>query len=231
MSGIYADLSNQKILIIGGGSRMGLATAKLAANQGAEVIISGRSEDKLKKAAIEINQGLGVYAADASNPEEIQALLGNLQPIDHVVVTASSTEAPASSFPRTSPDIAQAAFKRLWICYNVLHFAPQHMNKQGSITLTSGSSAKTPVKGYGVWGALHGSINAFISQSAIELAPIRVNAVSPGGIGIHADRQLVERVGKVEDIAQMILAIITNPVVTSTIIDVDGGERLGTWSG
>jgi len=231
MPDIYADLSNQRVLVIGGGSRMGLAIAKLAAYQGAQVIISGRSEDKLKKAVGEINQELAMYAADASNPDEIQALLENFQPIDHIVVTASSTEAKASSIPHTSPDIAQAAFKRLWISYNVLHFAPKHMSRNGSITLISGSSAKTPVKGYGVWGALHGSINAFISQAALELAPIRVNAVSPGGIGIRADRQLVEHAGQVEDIAQMVLAVIFNPMVTSAIIDVDGGERLGTWSG
>jgi NAD(P)-dependent dehydrogenase (short-subunit alcohol dehydrogenase family) len=94
-----------------------------------------------------------------------------------------------------------------------------------------GSSARTPVRGYGVWGTLHGSINALVRQAAIDLAPIRVNAVSPGGIGIRADRQLTEHRGQFEDVANMILAVVANPAVTAAVIDVDGGERLGTWNG
>lgn len=115
--------------------------------------------------------------------------------------------------------------------YNLLHCAPIGLVRNGSVTLISGSSARTPAKGYGVWGSLHGSINALVKQSAIDLAPIRVNAVSPGGIGLRADRQLTDHHGQFEDVANMIVAVMRSPAVTATIIDVDGGERLGTWSG
>ena len=76
---------------------------------------------------------------------------------------------------------------------------------------------------------MHGSIEALARAAAIELAPIRINVVSPGGIGMRSDRQLVHHAGQPDDVAAMILAVITNLAVTNTVIDVDGGERLGNW--
>ncbi len=113
--------------------------------------------------------------------------------------------------------------------YRILHRASDYLVRNGSVTLISGSSSKTPRKGYGFWGTLHGSIEALGRNAALELAPIRVNVVSPGGIGLPPDRQLAEHHGRPEDVATMILAIIRNPAVTNAKIDVDGGERQGTW--
>jgi NAD(P)-dependent dehydrogenase (short-subunit alcohol dehydrogenase family) len=70
-----------------------------------------------------------------------------------------------------------------------------------------------------------------IRPAALELAPIRVNAISPGGIGLTPDRQLAHHAGQPIDVAKMAIALMTNPAVTNTIVDVDSGERLGTWSG
>jgi NAD(P)-dependent dehydrogenase (short-subunit alcohol dehydrogenase family) len=63
------------------------------------------------------------------------------------------------------------------------------------------------------------------------LAPIRVNVVSPGGIGIAPDRQLVPRLGQPSDIGVAVAALIASPAVTGAVLDVDSGERKGTWSG
>jgi NAD(P)-dependent dehydrogenase (short-subunit alcohol dehydrogenase family) len=105
------------------------------------------------------------------------------------------------------------------------------MTRRGSITVISGSSARRPGTGFGVWTALHGAIEALARAAALELAPLRVNVVSPGGIGLHPDRQLTEHRGAPEDIGQAVLALITNPAITNAVLDVDGGERLGVWSG
>lgn len=224
------NLQNQRVLVIGGSSRMGLEVARQAAALGAEVILSSRSADKLQAAAAELKSVVQTYAADASKSDEAERLMNNLAPLDHIVVTASSNIS-ASSIIDTSPASAQAAFSRFWLSYHVLHFAPGKVRSSGSITLLSGSSGRRPVVGYGVWGTLHGSIEAMARSAALELAPIRINVVLPGGIGLRPDRQLSHHAGQPEDIAAMAIALMTNLAVTNAVVDVDGGERLGAWSG
>jgi NAD(P)-dependent dehydrogenase (short-subunit alcohol dehydrogenase family) len=87
------------------------------------------------------------------------------------------------------------------------------------------------VAGYGVWSALHGGIEALAKAAALELAPIRVNVLSPGGIGIQPDRNLVHHAGQPDDLASAAVMVMGNPAMTAAVIDVDGGERLGMWSG
>ena len=222
-------LVGQRILIIGGGSRMGLATARLAAAKGAHVILSSRSRSRLEAAAVDIPGDVSVSEGDAARPDEAESLLRGLAPLDHIVVTASSGNVDAGGVRDTPPALAQEAFSRFWLSYHILHFAPGVVRENGSITLLSGSSGRRPVAGYGVWSTLHGSIEALARAAALELAPIRVNVVSPGGIGIQSDRQLAHHAGQPEDVAAMILALIANPAVTNTVVDVDGGERLGDW--
>ncbi len=222
-------LAGQQVLIIGGGSRMGLATARLVAGQGAHVILSGRSEEKLRQATESLGRQASFRAADATDPAQVESLLAQVRP-DHVVVTASAS-GHASAIPQTSPEAARDAFGRFWMGYHVLHYAPGYVSRQGSVTLLSGSSGKTPAPGYGFWGTLHGSLEALARNAALELAPIRVNVVSPGGIGLPPDRQLTQHRGQPEDVAAMILALLANPAVTNAKIDVDGGERTGHWSG
>lgn len=84
--------------------------------------------------------------------------------------------------------------------------------------------------GYGVWGTLHRSIEALAKSATLELAPFRVNVISPGGIGLQPDRQLIPRIGQPEDIAKIAIALMTNLAMTGAVIDVDSGERLGNWS-
>jgi NAD(P)-dependent dehydrogenase (short-subunit alcohol dehydrogenase family) len=224
------SLNEQKVLIIGGSSRMGLEIARFSARLGASVILSSRSQSKLETAIASLPTGVTAYAADAAIEREAAQLLQDLAPLDHIVITASSGTS-ASSIPETSSEVVQAAFSRFWMSYHVLHFAPKVMNPSGSITLLSGSSGRRPIAGYGVWSSLHGSIESLVRPAALELAPIRVNAISPGGIGLTPDRQLTHHVGQPIDIAKMAIALMTNPAITNTIIDVDGGERLGSWSG
>ncbi|WP_299223713.1 SDR family oxidoreductase [uncultured Aquimarina sp.] len=223
-------MKRERVLIIGGSGGMGLATAKVLIKNDYEIIVSGRTEAKLIDISNQLGPNSSYVVMDASNTVELRNKLTELPKIDHMVV-AVSVRANASDIKTTSEENAKQAFQRFWISYNVLHFASQVLNRNGSVTLISGSSGKTPLKGYGVWGTLHGSLNTLVKQASIDIAPFRVNAVSPGGIGINTDRQLTEHRGNVEDIANMIFAIISNPAVTSTVIDVDGGERMGTWNG
>jgi NAD(P)-dependent dehydrogenase (short-subunit alcohol dehydrogenase family) len=226
-------MKDKRILFVGGNHGMGLAAAKMAGNSGADVIISARNESKLKEIIKNELQGKGAYyVCDASNAQNVETMLKDLSPFSDIVVTATGSPVSASSILNTPPDVAREAMEGLWISYNIVHLAKNFIQRHGSITLISGSSAKTPGMSWGFWGISQGSINSLVRFGSIELAPIRVNAVSPGGIGIkNPDRQLVEHRGVPEDVAQMIIALISNPHVTGTVIDVDGGERQGTWNG
>ena len=220
----------KKVMIIGGAGRMGLATAQILLKKGYSVIIAGRNEGKLKVLTDELGANCEYLSVDANRTEELKAALSQTSDLKHIVVSVS-TRANASGINHTTVNEAKDAFQRFWISYNVLHQAAQFLDRDGSVTLISGSSAKIPLKGFGVWGTLHGSLNSLVKQAAIDIAPIRVNAISPGGIGMNPDRQLAEHYGSFEDIANMIAAVIENPAVTATIIDVDSGERQGTWNG
>lgn len=208
---------------------MGLATARLAAERGFQVIIAGRSKEKLKNTQSSLKGNVEIYQIDLMKDDETATMLESLHPINHVVVTVSAPSSASSIFA-TDVNTAKQAFERFWMNYRILHYAKKYLSKNGSITLISGSSSKSPAKGYGFWGTLHGSIEGLARNAAIELAPIRVNVVSPGGIGLQPDRQLLEHFGSPEDVAKMILAIIENPAVTNAKIDVDSGERQGEWS-
>jgi NAD(P)-dependent dehydrogenase (short-subunit alcohol dehydrogenase family) len=226
-------MKGKRILFVGGNQGMGLAAAKIANNSGADVIISARDESKLKEIVKnEFHEKCRYHACDASDPKQVEVMLKALQPLSDIVVTATGSRVSASSILNTPPDVAHQAMAGLWIAYNIVHLAKNFMQAHGSITLISGSSAKTPGKNWGFWGIAQGSINALVRFGALELAPMRINAVSPGGIGVKTpDRQLVAHRGVPDDVAQMIVALISNPHVTGAIIDVDGGERQGTWNG
>ncbi len=223
-------MKKEHTLIIGGSGGMGLATAKILLKNNHRITLAGRNKDKLSTLVRKLGKDCNFKVLDASKYVELTEVLSDIKDIDHIVVSISA-KANASGINNTSEENAKQAFQRFWTSYNVLHLGVKYLKRNGSVTLISGSSGKTPLKGYGVWGTLHGSINALVKQASIDIAPIRVNAVSPGGIGINTDRQLAEHKGQVEDIARMIYAIISNPAVTSTVIDVDGGERMGTWNG
>ena len=226
-------MKDKRILFVGGNQGMGLAAAKIANGRGAEVVISSRNESALKDIVKKEFGGKASYfSCDASNFESVRTMLKTLQPISDIVVTATGNRVPASSILKTPTELAQQAFQGLWISYNIVHTAKEYMQRNGSITLISGSSAKTPGEGWGFWGIAQGSINSLVRYGSLELAPVRLNAISPGGIGIkNPDRQLTEHRGTPEDIGQMIIALMANPHVTGAVVDVDGGERQGHWNG
>lgn len=209
---------------------MGLAVAKQASTREFEVIVAGRNERKLQPIVQDLGGETSFYQVDAMDDQEVLEMLGKLAPINHVVITVNAP-GRATSIRDTGVEDAKLVFERFWMNYRVLHLAADYMESSGSITLISGSSSKTPAAQHSVWGTLHGSIEALARNAALDLAPIRVNVVSPGGIGLSPDRQLAAHRGVPEDIGHAILSLIENPAITNTKLDVDSGERQGTWSG
>jgi NADP-dependent 3-hydroxy acid dehydrogenase YdfG len=221
------DLRDAQVLIIGTGG-MGTATAQRSLDAGAQVTLAGRSGDRLAAIAARL-PGLKTQVADTEDADQTAELMRAQAPWDHVAVLTGGAGTRASSIVDTPLANAKPAFSRVWMTYNVLHSAPETVRPGGSICVLSGSSGRRPLAGFGVWGTLHGSLEALALNAAVELSPIRVNVVSPGGIGIRMDRQLVEHAGVADDIAKMVYALMVNPAITSAVVDVDCGERLGTY--
>ena len=215
-------------VVVGGTGSMGSAVARHRAAAGDHVVLVGRNEQRLRE-AIQRTGATQAIAADFADPVATQHALEDLETIDHLVVATSAGPVRATSIPDTDPADFQQVHQRLWASFNALHFGHAHIRPGGSITLISGSSGRRPGTGFGVWTSLHGSIEALARAATIELAPVRVNVVSPGGIGMQPDRQLIERRGTADDIGLAVSSLIANPAITGAVLDVDGGERLGTW--
>ncbi|MBP2831066.1 SDR family oxidoreductase [Aquimarina sp. U1-2] len=220
-------MKKENILIIGGTSSMGLTTAQLALKKEYTVFVAGRNENKLNTTAKLLD--VQTIKLDATSDEDFSKAFQTLPKLNHIIITVNAP-GTASSIIETDVSTAKIAFERFWMNYRLLHIVKNYMNRIGSITLISGSSSKTPIKGYGFWGTLHGAIEALAKNAALELAPIRVNVVSPGGISLKPNNQLLEHFGTPEDVAQAIISLIENPAITNTKIDVDSGERQGDWN-
>jgi NAD(P)-dependent dehydrogenase (short-subunit alcohol dehydrogenase family) len=228
---IPASLQGRTVLVVGAGRHMGLAVARAAAAWGARVVMVGRDRARTEAAAQLVRAGaqdeVVVELGDVADPQAAEQLLRRHAGFDHLAITIS-TGASASTIQATSLQAARAPFdNRFWPTYELLHAAPRHMSSEGSITLTSGSSGRRPQTGFGVYATLHTALNGLATAAAIELAPLRVNAISPGGIGIGRTRQLIPHPGQARDFGAIAVALMVNPAITGTIVDVDGGEFLG----
>jgi NAD(P)-dependent dehydrogenase (short-subunit alcohol dehydrogenase family) len=233
-------IEGQSVVIIGGSSGMGLAIAKEAVDAGADVIIAGRSTTKLDEARQAIAGDVTTRTVDASEEQSVRTLFSQIGPFDHLVVTGSSV--------RTGPlrelsmaDARALMDSKFWGQYLAARYAQIRSN--GSITLFSGILSRRPSAGLASLAAINAAVEALGRALAVELAPVRVNVVSPGTtdtpayakmphdarmgmFAAAAKRSLVGRVGKPEDIASLALELMSNGFMTGVVVDVDGGGLL-----
>jgi NAD(P)-dependent dehydrogenase (short-subunit alcohol dehydrogenase family) len=240
------SLANQKILIIGGSSGIGLATARTAAAAGAAVTIASRSQERLNAALAELPDGCAAEAVDSNDEAGIASLFERVGELDHLVYTAGGPLDPKSqgSLVDISLDAARDVFEaRFWGAVAAVKHAAPRIKPGGSVTLTSGATAVRPSGRTTLADASAGAVETLSKGFAIELAPVRVNAVRPGIIltprltGIPepqrgppfkaaAARTLVKKLGEPEEVAEAILFLIGNGFVTGSVITVDGGLLL-----
>jgi threonine dehydrogenase-like Zn-dependent dehydrogenase len=223
-----SGLAGSRVLVVGSG-KMAVATAAAALDAGADVTLSAREPHRAAAATTGL-AGMKTAVADPEDAAQAFGLVHDNGPFDHIGVLAGGARiSSAYGIGQTTLETAQASFARFWLSYNLLRAAAVQVRPGGSVTLLSGSSSRRPSAGRGFWGSLHGAIEALARNAAYELAPLRVNAVSPGGIGVTPlNLQLIEHAGQPEDVAAMVLALMANPAVTGTVVDVDGGEFLGS---
>lgn len=235
-------LLNQKIVIIGGSSGIGLEIAKQAVALGAEVIIASRSEHKLQQAITQIGSQVVSYVLDTTQEQQMKTFFEEIGAYDHLVVSAAETSGGA--FLETDTAIARSLFEnKFWGQYYAAKYGAPKLSPQGSITLFSGVVAYKSMIGSAVLGAVNAAVSNLGQTLALELAPIRVNVVSPGIIDTPARSKMpeevrtqfykgianklpVKRVGTVSDVAQGVLYLIHNSFATGTVLHIEGGHTL-----
>lgn len=235
-------LQNKRVVIIGGSSGIGLAAAKLMLAQGAKVIIASRSAVKLEKAEKELGQKVVSQVVDISKEEQVKSFFAALGNIDHLIVTAAETSGGAFLTSDSTSD--QRMFEnKLWGQYYAAKYGAPFIAADGSITLFSGVVAYKAMVGSAALSAINAAVAALGRTLALELAPIRVNVISPGIIDTPARSKMpeaarsqfyaelasklpVKKVGTPEEVAQGIVYVVDNDFVTGTVLHVDGGHTL-----
>ncbi|UCI21919.1 SDR family oxidoreductase [Mesorhizobium sp. B2-1-8] len=239
-------LSNPKILIVGGGSGMGLALARRCLEAGAKVVIAGRGEDRLRQAREALGNPAALETAivDITREDQVAALFAGIGGLDHIVSTAADIEGAYRLLPELDLEAARRVVdsKLFGPLLLAKHGAPG-LAVTGSITFVSGIAAYRPAARGSVVAAVNAALEGLVRALAIELAPVRVNAVSPGWVdtGIWAqvagdrkaetlaamaERLPVGRIGQPEDIADAIFFLMGNGFTTGTTLHVEGGHRL-----
>ncbi|MDZ7958779.1 MAG: SDR family oxidoreductase [Aulosira sp. DedQUE10] len=236
------DLSNHKIVIIGGSSGIGLATAKAIVTAGGNVVIASRSESKLNAAKADIGERVATYSLDITNEQEVQKFFATVGSFDALVITISVGFMGA--FLELESTLSRQIFdNKFWGQYYAAKYGAAQLTPSGSITFFSGYAAQKPVPNLSAMAAANGAVEALARSLAVELSPIRVNVVSPGLVdtpiyeGMPAEQRQnyfnyvanslpVKRIGQPEDIAETVLYLIKNKFTTGAVFDVDGGARL-----
>ena len=235
------NLKDQTVLVVGRGSGLARAVVLAARDAGAQVIAAGRNGETLA-AAYADEPGVSTETVDLTDEASIAALSERLGPVDHVVSTGSARA--RGRLADLDRDAIRLSFDTKVIGPLMLakHFAPR-MNQGGSFVIFSGvAAAKIAIGTMGV-AITNAAADTLARSLALELAPIRVNAISPGVIdtgawdalgergkaGYFADisaRNPVRRIGTPDDIAQGVLFAMTSTFLTGQTLHIDGGEPL-----
>jgi NAD(P)-dependent dehydrogenase (short-subunit alcohol dehydrogenase family) len=231
-------LAGKKVVVVGGSSGIGLATAELAKADGADVTIASRNAERVKAAAQRLN--VAGLIADVTSDDSVAKLFAACGPVDHVVVTAAQLR--TGPFKTVAMEDVRATlegkFWGAWRCARAAEIKPG-----GSLTLVSGFLSVRPRPNSAIVSAANAAIESLARALALELAPVRVNCVSPGIIDTPiraampeaARKEMlaktaaalpVKRVGQAEDIARQILAFMENGFASGAVVYIDGGAMV-----
>ena len=232
------DVKGKKAVVFGGTSGIGLATVKMLAEQGAKVTAISRNPDK----ATDLPAGVEVAKCDVRDREALEQLFVKLAPFDILVSAATGGDRAMGPFMSMDLDGFKNSFDKLWGYANVVRLGGGHLSENGSIVLVSGSPARKCKPGQISLSSVGSAVEAMVRAIAPEIAPRRINVVSPGTIdtpmvALQGEERtelykkmvapnLIKRAGKPEEVAKGIMFMIENDFVTGTTIDVDGGWLL-----
>src|SRR6202035_643564 len=237
------DLQQKRVVVVGGSSGIGLAVAQQAASQGAKVVIVSSNAERIQKAVECISGEAQGQAVDVSDERAVATFFAELGGFDHLVFTVGDS-LHLRDVAATDLQQARRAFElRYWAALAAVKYGSPHIRKEGSIVLTTGIAGQRPQKGWVIAASVCGTIEALTRALAVELAPIRVNAVSPGVVRTNLWQSMsaaergqmygsvgknlpVGRVGEPHDIAQAYVFLMQEGFSPGQILVVDGGTVL-----
>ncbi len=236
-------LNGKSVVVLGGASGIGLATALAAAARVAVVTVTSRSGERVGQAVGRIGGSARGEVVDLENEDETKALCGRVGAFDHLVYTAGD-ELLLSPVAQLDLAAARRAFEvRVFGALGAIKHAAARIRPGGSIVLTHGIAGARPSAGWAVGAAVCGAMDALTRALAVELAPVRVNAVSPGFVRTplwsaipEAQREalfreagsklLTKRVGEAAELAEAYCYLMENAFTTGQTLVVDGGGML-----
>lgn len=236
-------LENRHVAVLGGSAGIGLETARRVAGAGGRVTIGGRNRERLDDAAKSIGDRAAAVVVDATDLESLHGFFAQAGPITDLVVTVTRRGGAGPAAELADADLLGAFAGKTVPHLQAVALALPTLSDDGSITLVTAGSAQSALPGSAGLAAVNGALEAAVPPLAMELAPRRVNAVSPGVIetgwwdevpaearqsafATFAQRAPVGRNGRPEDVAQAIVALIENGFITGVVLPCDGGLRL-----
>jgi NAD(P)-dependent dehydrogenase (short-subunit alcohol dehydrogenase family) len=235
------ELLGQTVVVIGGSSGIGLATAKRARAEGADVIITGHHPDSTQRAATEVG-ALSSAAFDANDPAELARFFASLtNEINHVMVTAGAPEY-GRLLDTTFDDLRHALSDRLLLALETARNAVNLIRPSGTLLFIS-AEAGPPSVGSGAVATVAAALPVLTASLALELAPLRVNLIGAGFVDTPLSASLlgsdlekrrdqlravlpIGRVVEPDDVAALAIHIMSNTALTGTTYNIDGGQPL-----
>lgn len=235
-------MRDQRVVIVGGSSGMGLRVAQLVVAAGGRVVIGGRDPDRLAQAVATLGDRAESRRVDNTDKTSIAAFFDGIGGFDHLFTPGSSQL--SGRIDEIDDDTAESPFRsKFWGQYYAVKHALPHLAKTGSIVLMSGAYSQRPLSGAAAYVACNSAIEGLARALAVELAPIRVNAISPGLIDTelwqkrskeareqaharYASLSTLQRVGTVDEAADAVLFLMRNTYTTGSALFTDGGYTL-----
>ncbi|MBY8878652.1 SDR family oxidoreductase [Actinacidiphila acidipaludis] len=235
--------ATERVVIMGGTSGIGLATAERELREGREVIVTGRDKGRLDAALERLGEGASGASLDAGDENAVKAFFESIGPIDHVVVAVTGNTAAGPFGSLALSDLRAATEGKLIAQAATAQAALKRLRPGGSLTFVTAGSSGAAIPGTAGLAAVNAAVEAMVPVLAVELAPTRVNAVSPGIVDTpwwdwldadarrrtfdaYAEAAPAGRVGRPEDVAQAIGYLIASTFTTGVVLPVDGGSRL-----
>jgi NAD(P)-dependent dehydrogenase (short-subunit alcohol dehydrogenase family) len=233
------SLAGRHVVIVGGSSGIGFATARCALAAGASIAVFSRNPDRAREAGLS-NPRVEFRRVDILDSESVSQAFSPLGRIDHVFVSAG-TVVPVPVRTSSLERLLHAFDERVAGALRVIQAALPHMDR-GSVTLTSGDLVERPVAGLAPVGAAAAAVESLVKALSLELAPLRVNVVSPGAIDTELyakmfgkqraaaveeqrDKVPIRRMGTAEDVAAAVIFLMTNAHMSGCILNIDGALR------
>ena len=233
----------KRIVVLGGSSGIGLATAQAAAKDGASVVIASSRKASVDQALATLPAGGEGHVLDLADEAAVQALFASLGSFDHLVFTAGEA-LQLGTLASTDVETARSFFDlRYWGAFLAAKYGSGSIRPGGSIVFTSGLAGQRPHAGWALGASMCSAMEGLTRALAVELVPIRVNIVCPGvvksplwGAMPEADRTAIYRqtaeklpvghVGETEEIAEAYLYLMRQTYGTGQVLVVDGGAAL-----